>query len=348
MRQPIKKKKSNINSSASKTALVIISNIIIICLVIFLGNQLYYEGDNIQVKAEELRREVASPVSYPEVDPNLDTPSEALSEVNSQLNQMTYGGIQLIDGNDAENYTINFYIDYEMGGILYWEIGDTNIYSKLNAVTGEIIFYFHAGWTPGSLTQSEIAYLVPSIANQFHTLPQDSDGPYIDYQPDYFTLVGVDPETDDETTTIWDFWYIEYHRKKESVRCADNITLTLDSSGYLRCYMKIWNMDLSQFSVSTQYHEVDAELTALAYFSGSQLRGSHQTSKWIVRPNFFWEVPESPLDSEGNATMAYGLDPVVVWVVALDDSDGNICFVWVDGNSNKIVGGTAIMVESTF
>ena len=265
------------------------------------------------------------------------TDSAAATEANTQLGQMQYGGILTID-TTSEDYCFELIRSYELGDIIYWELSDDMCEISIDANTGEIFFYNRYDWYDGDLEENDALTLAIQVANQFATLPDDKSSPEI-YLEDSFSWQGFNPETGVlSESEDWNYWTIEYDRVKDNIITEDHMFISLNLNGYLSCYFKKWNMDLDTLSTTYSINQTQAESTAINYLGNGTVK---KADKGIVRPNYYWPVPESPLDEEGNKTIAFGEDPVIAWCIGIKDDD-DLCIIHVHGITNKIIGGEVV------
>ena len=320
--------KKRIRSRVDNNNQVILTGIIINCLIIFsLIILIDFSDDNSidSVQAYEEMREEVNPGDYPGL--SYGTASSALQEINSQLTNMQSGNISTIDGTDSDNYTARCFIDYEIGSVIYWEITDANVQAHLDANTGEIIEYVKFAYQSGSKTKSEIETLAASIATQFSALPQDRSNIYSELL-DTLSVNSTDVENGTMNNVGYPYWLARYNRTKDSIISEDCIYLIFDPNGYLCMYYKNWNMDLIIFNTAYTISEFLAETTATDYVGdGCTVRF---TDKRIIRPNHVWTEEE----------LSFGLDPVLAYVIGIEDEDGNLLEIHVHGRqANTIVGG---------
>lgn len=329
-----------------KLAGTIVINAVLFLLILSLA---ILEGPNTITNAATTPRTSVDPSSYNDL--YYSTDSQAASNINTQLagmgNTNSYGTIYQID-TQADEYSGLFFLDYEIGGVRYWEIGDeeTEVYS--DGVTREILCYYHGGWFNGSLTQQQIQDRAENIAEYFlgGSLPSDAENPWI-YERVTLQKVVLAPDTGNQQTTNCRYWYVQFNRTKaatpDDIPTQDFIRLTLNPNGDLKYYLKVWEMDLSQLSTTYTVSQTAAETTALTYDGIDN--SVYKTSKIIVRPDYFWPVAESPT-KDGVPVVAYGLDPVIAWEIWVQDSSDNLCIYYVHGTENRVVGGD--MIEEFF
>ena len=306
-------------------------------------------GPDSTTNAATTPRSAADPNSYGDLYYYSD--SQAASHLNTQLAGMsdvnTYGTIYQVD-TQADEYSGLFFLDHEMGGSRYWEIGDEETEAYSDGVTRKILCYYHGGWTNGSLTQQQIQTRAENIAEYFlgGNLPSDAEDPWI-VEKVTLQKVVLDPDSGNPQVTNCRYWYVQFNRTKDAtpndITTQDYIRLTLNPNGDLKYFIKLWNMDLAQMSTTYTVSQATAETTALTYDGIDN--SVYKTSKIIIRPDYFWPVAESPT-RDGLPTMAYGLDPVIVWEIWVHDSSDNLCIYFVHGTENRIVGGD--MMEEYF
>ena len=282
-------------------------------------------------------KEDVDPDDFPGI--SLSSSSSALTSANSQLNSMQYGNILTLNGN-CEDFVGRLIYDYEIGNILYWELSDDDVIINIDAYSSEIIFYQRTGWTDGDLTEAQALALAPNIANQFCSIPSDADQPSISLETP-IELAYIDPSTNNYITTDCDFWYIEYYRIREQIVCEDYIRVAINPNGYLHIYSKIWFMDFTNFNYNYTITLNNAVITAQAYLSETfGESGTYKSGmKRIIRPNYCWNVTEGPEDEDGNKTLGYGLEQMVVWEILIQTSDLDQFILQVHGRENRIVGG---------
>ena len=315
----------------------------ILFILILTGLSMSFGDDHGDVQAATVPKEEIAPANYPDLTHN--NVEDAINHVNAHWLQnmvndpTTYGTIYLLDELSTEG---ELFLDHEMGGIIYWELDDGEITVLLQAYSGDIIKYSPNEWTDGSKTQQEIETRAENIINYLcDGIPDDSMGPDI-YEETTIQSIGVDVETYEETVTNYDYWYVWYDRIKDATPdliTRDFIKLMITPNGDLAYYKIVWNMDLADVDISYPVSQSEAENTALEYTGEGSSVSS--TVKRILRPDYFWLVPGSPLD-EGEPVMVYGLEPVAVWNIEIRDANDNLCIYYVHGIENRIVGGDFI------
>jgi hypothetical protein len=330
------KKKRNSENDRRVIVPAVIINILFLSSIVYLVSS-FYDGSDSEALAADVERIEVDPGEYPGIE--YETVEEALIEANSQLGVMAYGDIQTIDSGD-ESFVGRLFRDYEIGDELYWELGDSQTEVYLEAYNGAIIFYDRLDWFEGSLSEGQIESEAYLIANQFETLPADREGPSTSYETTFSFIENIDNESDEVSDL--DYWTVRYDRVKEQITTEDHIRMMLCPNGYLGLYRKVWYMDWTGFSPTYTVSKENAELTAKTYHDteyGDNNSVIMDTYKLIVRPNYFWHVPESPLDEEDNPILAYGLPRQNVWVVLISDDNDDQFVFHVDGKNDKIVGG---------
>jgi len=329
-----RKKGSNPLSIRGKLIVGFIVNLLVISLIIIsIWNP---TSDVAHVEAAIVHDEEVDPINFPSIE--YSSAEIALDEANEQLSEMELGNIYTIDDEDEYFYG-RLIGSYEMGDVLNWDLGDDFTEVSLEAYTGEILYYHHYGYSEGDLTESQARVLAGFIVLQFDTIPNDSEEPIV-YEDTTFTWTETDSDTMmEDIDEVWNYWVADFNRSKDSIQTDDKITVVMNPNGDLNEYYKDWNMDLNEFSTYYLVSIGEAEDAALDYLGEGTVLA---INKRIVRPNYHWEVPESPLDIDENATIAFGLDPKIVWSVFIKDDNDGACLIHVDGINEKIIGGTYI------
>lgn len=296
-------------------------------------------NSNSNVNAEAVRREQIEPDNYNDLE--FSTSVEAVDEANSILLGMTdenlYGVIYTID---KENPTFmgRLFIDYNLGGCIYWVVEDDFTSVSIDAYSGEILSYDHTGWSDGAYSAAQSESRAENIIEYFleSSIPSNSEGPVTSsHSP--LTWSGMD-QSGEVAEEEWTYWYVQYNRTKDNINSVDTIFVMIDLSGNLAYFNKAWHMDFSALDTTYSVTQSQAESTALTYDgTNNEVKRSE---KRIVRPDYFWVVAESPLDEITNEPyITYGLPPVCVWEVWIKDSEDNLCIYFVHGQEDRIVGG---------
>ncbi len=268
---------------------------------------------------------------------------EALEAANARLSGMKCAPVNYIDG-DSGDFTAMFYLDHEMGNILYWELSSGGVEVCLNPYSGEIIRYWQCDYysEARNLTQVQIEEIAEEVADELlpgSGLPREHEEPWTRFRENAITYGSINDDTGEETTTTRSFWRVRFNRTKDSITTTDHIEVSLDRDGNLRSYRKVWYMDLDGLNTDCRVSGEEAENAAIEFKFKGQDCSVRKTEKMIVRPDYYWIVPDSPVDEEGYPSDAYGLDPRVVWAIHIEDAHGNLCIFHVDGMNCRIIGG---------
>ncbi|MHA2402231.1 MAG: hypothetical protein ACXADH_04505 [Candidatus Kariarchaeaceae archaeon] len=322
------KKRYNGNASLSPIKLIITGIINITFVFMIILSLDVSDNEDILAHANSEMRVEVDPGGFGGLE--ITSLEDALAEANSQLQAMSLGDIRTINPSDIGYYG-RFIRDYEMGDILYWELGDSTTDVYINARTSELIYYYSGIWADGTMSESQIEQRAIDIANQFSSFPDQYDGPTTTFFP-----TSVRRILNHTTDEIYDYsdsqWMLEYDRIKDEIIAEDNIDIWVNPDGSLYYYYKEWNMDLDEFSTTYTVSQEDAESTALAMTGqGSSINSSRKT---IVRPNSFWIGDE----------FTFGLNPSCIWEIVVDH-EGNTYIYQIDGNTNEIIGGDYIQYD---
>ncbi len=311
------------NRNKSNIFLFLCVNILLVLIIIALLINFIPHKDDLdnQVHAATVSREATSTAGM-----TLDTSSEALQSANNQLDDMNTGNIVTIDGNSPDFYAIS-YRDWKRGNIVYWELEDQDTTVFIRADTEEIIYYEHTGWVTGSMSENQILTQAATIAGQFDDLPSDKNNPEADLIDDLLSSEGYDATSQTFSTTNYPYWQVIYSRIKDNIIAEDHIKLLVLPNGYCSLYSKTWNMSLASFSTTYGISQTQAENIAKQFVGGDVT--VHQSYKKIVRPTYFWTQEDSE----------YGNPPSCAYVIWIEDADGNLWIIYIDGNSSLNLGG---------
>ena len=324
----------------SDVILAVFINVVILSFLLFILRDIVNSGagDHNNVSAAVNDRIEVGPQDVEGIV--YGTLSQATTEANIRLGYMYIGNIQQIDTNDDSYYGF-LYRDYEMGNCVYWEIGDAETYIYFEAITGEILLYDHTAWYPGTISEQQAIYVADDIAEQFCQLPYDRQYPTAEFVE---SIRFIERHEYGENESAHHYWVVVYNREKENIPAEDNIRLKICPNGYLGFYYKVWNMDLPSLSTSYTVSAGEAEDIAMDYLEEQlEPNGTVEDSfKMIVRPNYGWKVPESPLDEDEDPTVAFGLAAECVWEVWIRTDTFHLYIFHIDGNMPELIGGDCI------
>lgn len=321
-----KKSHKQIEKSEGSSIFIVIIMILLLIFSLFLFLSTVPDNDQNMVKAYPIYREEKSPEEYQDL--TYATIEDALEAANIQLADMTHGNIYTIDG-EHDDFIGRLFLDYFMGGEIYWELSDPDTIIYIDGYGGKILYYDHTGWTTGTLTETQILDQAEFVAEQFEEIPDDAEEPEAKLRTP-ITAIAVNVETNGTLTDEYDYWFVQYNRSKNGIIAEDNIRLMLNKNGDLHVYTKIWNMDLASLSTTYTVAAGEAEYTASQHAGGNST--VQESFEKIVRPNEFWSTGD----------FQYGTNPVSVWEVWVQDENNTLRIYHVHGTQNTIVGGGVV------
>ena len=325
---------------------VMVNIIIIISIIALIGRN--ESGSNATAYHLELRSE-SNPWEHQEV--TLTDVSSAASAANLILAGMqsdpeAYGSFFQIN-QQCDRFMGVFYLDHDIGNVLYWELRDRNVTVWIDAIEEKIIHYSRTSWSDGSFDEEAAEGRAENILTGFHgSIPNDAEDPTCSLDQ-WTTTVLFNSTTNEKTYANRSYWTIRYDRVWDSgqgsgqdkLPTEDFVVVNLDKSGTCTHYSYIWYMDLDSVNKNYSVDQQDAESTATSYAGQGSVVVT--TEKMIVRPNYFWPVAGGPTDDEDEPTSAYGEDPIIVYAIWVRHSeiDDDLWMYHVDGRENEIVGG---------